>query len=277
MTAELETEVDRLEEELKLALVEKDPADEKDVLVEVRQGVGGDEAALWAARPLPHAHPLRRAARLQHRDALDERERGGRLQGGRVRGQGRRRVLGLQVRGRHAPRAARPGDRVAGPHPHLDRDGRGHARGRGGRGRDRGEGPEDRRHALDRPRRPEREHDRLGRPDHAPADRDRRRDAGREVAAPEPPEGDAGAARAAVRGRARAAAGRARRRAALPDRGRGARGEDPHLQLPREPDHRSPDQADGAPARPGARGRARRVHGGAPGRGAPAGARAASA
>jgi peptide chain release factor 1 len=49
MTAELESEVERLEEELKLALVEKDPADEKDVLVEVRQGVGGDEAALWAA------------------------------------------------------------------------------------------------------------------------------------------------------------------------------------------------------------------------------------
>jgi peptide chain release factor 1 len=41
-------EVSRLEEELKLALVEADPADVKDVLVEVRQGVGGDEAALWA-------------------------------------------------------------------------------------------------------------------------------------------------------------------------------------------------------------------------------------
>ena len=28
--------------------MEKDPADEKDVIVEIRQGVGGDEAALWA-------------------------------------------------------------------------------------------------------------------------------------------------------------------------------------------------------------------------------------
>jgi peptide chain release factor 1 len=44
-----EAEVARLEEELKLSLVESDPADEKDVIVEVRQGVGGDEAALWAA------------------------------------------------------------------------------------------------------------------------------------------------------------------------------------------------------------------------------------
>jgi peptide chain release factor 1 len=41
-------EVARLEDELKLALVEADPADRKDVLVEIRQGVGGDEAALWA-------------------------------------------------------------------------------------------------------------------------------------------------------------------------------------------------------------------------------------
>jgi len=45
---ELETDVARLEEELRLALVERDPADAKDVIVEVRQGVGGDEAALWA-------------------------------------------------------------------------------------------------------------------------------------------------------------------------------------------------------------------------------------
>jgi peptide chain release factor 1 len=49
MVADYEAEVARLEEELKLSLVERDPADEKDVIVEIRQGVGGDEAALWAA------------------------------------------------------------------------------------------------------------------------------------------------------------------------------------------------------------------------------------
>ena len=48
LAAELERDVERLEEELRLALVERDPADEKDVIVEIRQGVGGDEAALWA-------------------------------------------------------------------------------------------------------------------------------------------------------------------------------------------------------------------------------------
>ena len=49
MVSDYETEVARLGEELKLSLVERDPADEKDVIVEVRQGVGGDEAGLWAA------------------------------------------------------------------------------------------------------------------------------------------------------------------------------------------------------------------------------------
>ncbi|HEX3267896.1 MAG TPA: peptide chain release factor 1 [Gaiellaceae bacterium] len=49
LVPELEERSAALEEELKLALVESDPADRKDVIVEVRQGVGGDEAALWAA------------------------------------------------------------------------------------------------------------------------------------------------------------------------------------------------------------------------------------
>ena len=48
LLAEAQERAGRLEEELKLALVEEDPADRKDVIVEIRQGVGGDEAALWA-------------------------------------------------------------------------------------------------------------------------------------------------------------------------------------------------------------------------------------
>ena len=45
---ELEQQVEQLENDLKLALVETDPADRKDVIVEIRQAAGGDEAALWA-------------------------------------------------------------------------------------------------------------------------------------------------------------------------------------------------------------------------------------
>jgi peptide chain release factor 1 len=45
---ELEERSRTLEEELRVALAPTDPADSKDVIVEIRQGVGGDEAALWA-------------------------------------------------------------------------------------------------------------------------------------------------------------------------------------------------------------------------------------
>src|SRR5437867_4001527 len=48
LVPELEERLHTLEEELRLALVEADPADAKDVLVEIRQAAGGDEAALWA-------------------------------------------------------------------------------------------------------------------------------------------------------------------------------------------------------------------------------------
>jgi peptide chain release factor 1 len=48
MVSDYEAEVGRLEEELKLALAERDPADEKDVIVEIRGGEGGEEGKLWA-------------------------------------------------------------------------------------------------------------------------------------------------------------------------------------------------------------------------------------
>jgi peptide chain release factor 1 len=48
LVPELEERLAGLEEDLKLALVERDPNDAKDVIVEIRQGVGGDEAAIWA-------------------------------------------------------------------------------------------------------------------------------------------------------------------------------------------------------------------------------------
>jgi len=37
-----------LEEEIRLAMVERDPSDDKNVIIEIRPGVGGDEAGLWA-------------------------------------------------------------------------------------------------------------------------------------------------------------------------------------------------------------------------------------
>jgi peptide chain release factor 1 len=40
--------LEALEEEIRLAMVERDPNDDKNVIVEIRPGTGGDEAALWA-------------------------------------------------------------------------------------------------------------------------------------------------------------------------------------------------------------------------------------
>jgi peptide chain release factor 1 len=48
LVPELEERLAQLEEELKLALVESDPNDAKDVIVEIRKGAGGDEGAIWA-------------------------------------------------------------------------------------------------------------------------------------------------------------------------------------------------------------------------------------
>jgi len=42
------TRIAELEEEIRLAMVERDPNDDKDVIVEIRAGAGGDEAGLWA-------------------------------------------------------------------------------------------------------------------------------------------------------------------------------------------------------------------------------------
>ncbi len=46
---DLAVQREKLEEELKLLLLPRDPSDEKDIILEVRAGAGGDEAALFAA------------------------------------------------------------------------------------------------------------------------------------------------------------------------------------------------------------------------------------
>jgi peptide chain release factor 1 len=49
LLASSERRLEELEEEIRLAMVEPDPNDEKNVIVEVRAGAGGDEAGLFAA------------------------------------------------------------------------------------------------------------------------------------------------------------------------------------------------------------------------------------
>ncbi len=84
--AELEQRLEALEAELKLLLLPKDPNDDQNVILEIRAGTGGDEAALFAAELLPHVHALRRAP-AAGRSTITRlsRDRHGRPQGGRSR------------------------------------------------------------------------------------------------------------------------------------------------------------------------------------------------
>ena len=168
----LEADETRLLEELKVLLLPRDPNDGRDVIMEIRGGAGGEEAALFAAEL--YRMYVRYAER--HRftpELLSLNETGHRRdQGGDRPDPRRRRVQPAQVRGRRPPRPAHPGDRVVGADPHLDGDRRRPARGRRGRDRDRrGARPADRRQARVGAGRPVGQHDRLGGARHAPADR----------------------------------------------------------------------------------------------------------
>src|SRR5579875_1718396 len=46
--ARARAQIEELEEEIRLAMVERDPNDEKSVIVEIQGGAGGEEAGLWA-------------------------------------------------------------------------------------------------------------------------------------------------------------------------------------------------------------------------------------
>src|SRR5215218_4860886 len=48
LVEETPAQLEALEEEIRLAMVERDPNDDKNVIVEIRAGTGGDEAALFA-------------------------------------------------------------------------------------------------------------------------------------------------------------------------------------------------------------------------------------
>ena len=48
VVAEAPARLSELEEEIRLAMVERDPNDDKNVIVEIRAGAGGDEAAIFA-------------------------------------------------------------------------------------------------------------------------------------------------------------------------------------------------------------------------------------
>ena len=167
----LEARRDALLAELKILLVPKDPNDEKNIVLEIRAGTGGDEAALFAADlfRMYSRYAERQGWRVEVLNLSDS--GGGGIKEVIALIEGKQRLQPAEVRERRAPRAARAGDRSERPHPHVDGDRRGAARGRGSRHPDRREGSARRHVLLERPRRPERQHDLLGRPHHPHPDR----------------------------------------------------------------------------------------------------------
>ena len=166
--AELEARETTLIEELKVLLLPRDPNDDRDVILEIRAGAGGEEAALFAAELLRMYTRYAQEHRFQP-DLMSLNETGiGGIKEAIVEVPGDGAYSRLKFEGGVHRVQRVPSTESQRPDPHLDRDGDRAARGGRGRDRDRrGARPPDRGQALVRPRRPVRQHHRLGRPDHA--------------------------------------------------------------------------------------------------------------
>ena len=158
------------------------PNDEKNVVLEIRAGTGGEEAALFAYElfRMYNKFAEKQGWRVEVMSTSESDVGGVKEVIATIEGRGV--VQQAEIRERRAPRAARPGDRGSGrihtstvtvavlPEAEevdvqIDAEGSAH------------------RHLLlERPRRPERQHDLLGRPHHAHPHRHRGLAAGRKIA-----------------------------------------------------------------------------------------------
>lgn len=108
--AELSQKQQRLIEDMKIMLLPKDPNDEKNVILEIRAGIGGDEAALFGADLLRmyQRYAERHGYKMEYMS--ENITEGGRRKGGRAEHNRQGRLLPAEVRKRRAPGAARAGD-----------------------------------------------------------------------------------------------------------------------------------------------------------------------
>lgn len=68
--AQLQAELPVVEERIRVLLLPRDPNDDKNVVLEIRAGTGGDEASLFAAEPVSAVHALCGTAPLARGSAL---------------------------------------------------------------------------------------------------------------------------------------------------------------------------------------------------------------
>ena len=110
--------IERLSEQLKILLLPKDPNDERNVIVEIRGGAGGEESALFSAVlfRMYSMYAEKRGYKIEIINA-NETELGG--------------LFALQIRERRSPCAARARDREPGTRAYLHHHGSGFARGGG--------------------------------------------------------------------------------------------------------------------------------------------------
>ncbi len=77
----LQAEIAKLADDIQYALLPADPNEDRDAIVEIRAGAGGDEASLFAAELLRPLSALFGRPRLEDRASLQQPFRSGRLQG----------------------------------------------------------------------------------------------------------------------------------------------------------------------------------------------------
>ena len=181
---------DKLEQQIRLALIPKDAMDDHNAILEIRAGTGGDEAALFAGDLFRMYE--RYAAKQGWKTeilSISEGTKGGFKEiVAEVRGRGVFAKLKFESGVHRVQRV--PDTEALRPHPHLGRHGRGAARGRRRRHQNQRRRPEDRHHARAGRRRPARQQDRIRHPHHAYAERHRRLRAGGALAAQEQGQGD---------------------------------------------------------------------------------------
>ena len=215
--ASIEAKLPQLEEDIKFMLIPADPADEKDIIVEIRAAAGGDEAAIFAG-DLYKMYERFAAAQGWKTETMDASpsEAGGFKE------------IQFKVKGDHVYSVMKF---ESGVHrvqrvPKTESQGRIHT---------------STATVAVLPEADEvEEHDRLRRAHHAPAHGSRGAVPGPKVAAAEQDRGHGRAARPPLREDARRAAGSRGRRAPGPDRLRRPLREDPHLQRPAGPRDRPP-------------------------------------